>query len=50
MNIATKKTLFSRDIICFVKTYSQHMEILQVEFIPSVVEEEKLMKKKKLKG
>jgi cytochrome b involved in lipid metabolism len=38
MNIATKKTMFSRDAIWLNKTYSQHMGILQADFISSEVD------------
>jgi hypothetical protein len=40
MNIATKKTMFSRDVIWLNKTYSQYMGIYQVEYVSSEVEEE----------
>jgi hypothetical protein len=33
MNIATKKTMMSRDVIWLNKTYSEHMEITQVDFV-----------------
>jgi hypothetical protein len=37
MNIATKKTMFSRYIILLNKTYSQHMGISQVDLISTEV-------------
>jgi hypothetical protein len=40
MHIATKKTMFSRDVIWLNKTYSQIMGISQVEYVSSEVEEE----------
>jgi hypothetical protein len=39
-NIAYKKTMMSRDVIWLNKTYSQHMEITQVDFVSSEVEDE----------
>jgi hypothetical protein len=39
LNIATKKTIFSIDVIWLNKTYSQHMGISQVEFISIEVED-----------
>jgi hypothetical protein len=40
MNIAIKKTMMSRDVIWLNKTYSEHMQITQVDFVSSYVEEE----------
>jgi hypothetical protein len=40
MNKATKKTMFSSDVIWLNKTYSQHMGISQVDFISSEAEVE----------
>jgi hypothetical protein len=40
MNIATKKTMFSRDVIWLNKTYSQHMGISQVDYVSREVEAE----------
>jgi hypothetical protein len=40
MNIATKKTMISREVIWLKKTYSQHMVISQVDFSTAEVEEE----------
>jgi hypothetical protein len=40
MNIATKKTMLSRDVIWLNKTYSQYMGISQVDYVSSEVEEE----------
>jgi hypothetical protein len=40
INIATKKTMFSRDVIWLNITYSQYMGISQVDYVSSEVEEE----------
>jgi hypothetical protein len=40
MNIATKKTMLSRDVIWLNKTYSQHMGITQVDFFTNEVEDD----------
>jgi hypothetical protein len=40
MNIATKRTMFSRDDIWLNKTYSQYMGEYQVAYVSSEVEEE----------
>jgi hypothetical protein len=40
MNVAIKKTLFSRGVIWLNKTSSQHLGISQVDFISSEVEGE----------
>jgi hypothetical protein len=40
MNIATSKTMFSRDDLWLHKTYSQHMGISQIGFITGEVEAE----------
>jgi hypothetical protein len=42
MNIATKKTMFSREVIWLNKTYSKHLGISQVYFITSLLEEEEV--------
>jgi hypothetical protein len=42
MNIAIKKTMFSRDVIWLNKTCSQYMGISQVDLITSEVEDEEL--------
>jgi hypothetical protein len=46
MNIATKKSMFSRDVFWLNKTYSQHMGISQVDFITSELEEEDVEEEK----
>jgi hypothetical protein len=40
MNIATKKKMFSRDVIWLNKTYLQHMGISQVDYVSCEVEGE----------
>jgi hypothetical protein len=40
MNIATKKTMFSRDVFWLKKTYAQYTGISQVDYVSSEVEEE----------
>jgi UDP-3-O-[3-hydroxymyristoyl] glucosamine N-acyltransferase len=40
MNIAAKKTMFSRDVIWLNKTYSQNMGISPVDYVSSDVEAE----------
>jgi hypothetical protein len=40
VNAATKRTFFSRDVIWLNNTYSQHMELSQVDFFASEVEDE----------
>jgi hypothetical protein len=40
MNIATKKTMCSRDVIWLNKTYSQYVGISQLYYVSSEVEEE----------
>jgi hypothetical protein len=42
MNIETKKTMMSRDVIWLNKTYSEHMKITQVAFVSSEVEEDEI--------
>jgi hypothetical protein len=42
MNISTRKTLMSRDVIWLNKTYSEHMEITEKDFVSSEVEEEEI--------
>jgi hypothetical protein len=41
-NLATNKTLISRDVIWFNKTYSVHMDITKVNFMTNDVVEEKV--------
>jgi hypothetical protein len=52
MDIVTKKSMFSRDVIWLNMTYSQHMGISQVDFISSEVEDEDVEEEEvyKLKG
>jgi hypothetical protein len=40
MNIATKKKMFSKDVIWLDRTYSQYLGISQVDYESSEVEEE----------
>jgi hypothetical protein len=42
MNSATKKTMMSRDVIWLNKTYFQHVEITQVDFVSSEMEYEEV--------
>jgi hypothetical protein len=47
MNIATKKTMLSRDVILLNRTFSQHMGISQVYYVSNDVEAQTDVWKKK---
>jgi hypothetical protein len=42
MTFATKKTMMSSDVIWFNKTYSQHAEIIQDDFVSCEEEDEEV--------
>jgi hypothetical protein len=50
MNIATKKTMMSRDVSWLNKTYSERTQITQVDFVSSEVEEEEIEDEEEVDG